>query len=347
MSQEALNSLDGAVKRLVDREVSISQNDRQRASTTQNYLRQVLRAKSQYDDQFPFLLEKSDDDFLGGSFARHTKIWPLDDIDLYIPLDGSQLIYHNNGVRLPFVVWSDDHSRINRLISHDKWMTGTNIDPQKLLRGLKQAVGDTYPTSTTTLHAQAVNLQLSVAANVGSEGISLDIVPCFHLSPMDNSEQFYVMPNHSGGWMRTNPRKDNKLSQELHAYHNRTYRKAIRLVKYWNATRMNGAFSSYYLELAICKKFEAFRAAGTSIASNTIALYFAFEAVRDSFQVGNIEPLIQGAPVVEAPMLGTTQRERLNGVVGLVGSSYHSAFTASNITVAQGFLQQLFNVSVE
>src|SRR6266852_1849925 len=150
MSQETLDSLDNAVKRFVDREVSISPNYRQRASTTQNYLRQVLRAKSRYDDQFPYLLENSDDDFLGGSFARHTKIWPLDDIDLYIPLDGSHLMYHNNGTPLPYVVWSDDHSRINRLTNHEKWMTGTNIDPQKLLRGLKQAVEETYPNSITS-----------------------------------------------------------------------------------------------------------------------------------------------------------------------------------------------------
>jgi hypothetical protein len=347
MSQEALNSLDNTLKRLVDREVSISQNDRQRASTTQNYLRQVLRAKSQYDNQFPFLLERSDEDFLGGSFARHTKIWPLDDIDLYVPLDGSKLVYHSNGTRLPYLFWSDDHFRTNRLISHDKWMTGTNIDPQKLLRGLKQAVADSYPASVTTLHAQAVNLQLSVAANVESDGISLDIVPCFRLSATSGGEAFYLMPNHSGGWMPTNPRKDNELSQSLHIYHNRTYRKAIRLVKYWNATRMGSAFSSYYLELGICKKFEEFRLARTPITSNTVALYYAFEAVCNSFNAGNIDSLVQGAPVVAAPLLSAMQRELLGRSLELVGSSFHSAFTNSDIAAARNSLQQVFNVRVE
>jgi|SRR5579871_1084187 len=348
MSRETLNSLDNAVKRLVDREVSISLAARQKASVTQNYLRQTLRAKAQYDNQFPFLLESSDCDFLGGSFARHTKIWPLDDIDLYIPLDGSGLRYHEGGITQPFVVWSDDHSRKNRLISFPKWMTGTNIDPKKLLRGLRETIDGTYPDSTTVLHAQAVNLQLSVAANMESKGISLDIVPCFRLSAKDGSgDAFYMIPNKSDGWMRTNPRKDNELSEQLHAYHNHTYRKAIRLVKFWNATRMNGVFGSYYLELSICKKFDAFRTAGTSINSNTVALYYAFEAVRDSFQNGNIDSLVQGAPAVEAPLLGTMQRECLNSVVGLVLSSFHSAFTSSNITAALGTLQQLFNVRVE
>jgi len=39
------------------------------------------------------LLSREDSDFLGGSFARHTKIWPLDDIDIFFPMDGGTLVY--------------------------------------------------------------------------------------------------------------------------------------------------------------------------------------------------------------------------------------------------------------
>lgn len=238
MSETTLNSLDWSIKRLVDREVSISQSARERASTTQKYLRQVLRSKSSYDSQFPFLLERSDEDFLGGSFARHTKIWPLDDIDLYVPLDGSQLVYLVHGVAQPFVVWSDDHSRQNRLTTFTKWMSGDSVDPGKLLAGFQEAIDESYTSSATTLHATSVNLQLSVAATSESDGISIDVVPCFRLSPKGAGESFYMMPNAHGGWMRTDPRKDNELSIKLHDFHHHTYRKAIRLVKFWNAKRL-------------------------------------------------------------------------------------------------------------
>jgi hypothetical protein len=347
MSSETLSSLDNAVKRLVDREAAISLADRQKASTTQNHLRQILRAKSARDPQFPFLLEKCDEDFLGGSFARHTKIWPLDDIDLYVPLDGAQLVYSENGQRLPFVASSDNHLRANRLTSCQKWMSGSFIDPTKLLQGIRAAVDDSYSVSATKLHAQAVNLQLSVASNTQSDGISLDIVPCFHMIPHDTSEPFYLMPNGKSSWVRTNPRKDNDLSVSLHTYHNHTYRKAIRLVKYWNATLMGKAFSSYYLKLAICKKFDSYRDNRIQISSNTIALYRAFEAVRDSYAVGNLSSLVVGAPTIDRPILGVAQRERLGGIVGLIGSAYASAVTHSNLSDALAAMGKALGTWVE
>ena len=102
MGLTELHSLDVALGRFLQQEIAISTNARQGASRSQNYLRSILRGKAENDTSFPEILTSEDSDFLGGSFARHTKIWPLDDIDLFLPLDGAGLVYRSGGRVLPY-----------------------------------------------------------------------------------------------------------------------------------------------------------------------------------------------------------------------------------------------------
>jgi hypothetical protein len=81
MSTTELSTLGLALDRFLQEEIAIPAAARGSASTSQNYLRNVLRNKAANDAEFPELLARADSDFLGGSFARHTKIWPLDDIE--------------------------------------------------------------------------------------------------------------------------------------------------------------------------------------------------------------------------------------------------------------------------
>lgn len=72
-----------------------------RASDSQNHLGDFLRAENSRDPRFPRVLSKADADFIGGLFGRHTKIWPLDDIDIYVTIGDQYLYYLQNGVRCP------------------------------------------------------------------------------------------------------------------------------------------------------------------------------------------------------------------------------------------------------
>lgn len=85
--------INNAFERFLDDHINIPASTRSDASTSQQHIREFLQKESDRDATFPPVLEKADSDFVSGSFGRRTKIWPLDDIDLFFPLDGGGLYY--------------------------------------------------------------------------------------------------------------------------------------------------------------------------------------------------------------------------------------------------------------
>ncbi len=68
--------------------IGVSQAQRSQGSTSHQHIRGLLDSKWQSDSSFPWL---TDGDFLSGSYARGTKIYPLDDIDVMVVIDGTGL----------------------------------------------------------------------------------------------------------------------------------------------------------------------------------------------------------------------------------------------------------------
>jgi hypothetical protein len=303
-----LDLVDRTLERYLAKEIAIPTTARSSASTSQNHLRQVLRNKANADSSFPELLTQTDADFLGGSFARHTKIWPLDDIDLFLPLEGGGLMYNRDGFRLPFTIATDD--KFSRL-TQSNWQTDAYVDSVKVLNGFRDGLRDSYPSSTVSLDRHCVNLQTTIASTSESEGIGFDVTPCFRLDPDDGSEFFYLVPDGTGGWIRSNPRKDTNLCIELQSFHG-TYRQAVRLVKYWNKTQVNNAFTSYYIELAMSKKFLALKQQTWHCSCLLRAFAIGMAELKAAYTSGNQTPLVPEAPAVEAPMLTDSQRTTLN-----------------------------------
>lgn len=69
--------LNSAFEGLLECDMNISRSARSRASDSQNHLREFLTAERTRESSFPRILSVADSDFLGGSFARHTKNWTL------------------------------------------------------------------------------------------------------------------------------------------------------------------------------------------------------------------------------------------------------------------------------
>jgi hypothetical protein len=90
-----LKTVKSAFEKFIDKELLITQGYRSQASDSHNALREYLRTENDRDKSFPPILKNADSDFIGGSYGRETKIWPLDDIDIYVPLDGFGLVYYN------------------------------------------------------------------------------------------------------------------------------------------------------------------------------------------------------------------------------------------------------------
>lgn len=333
-----LQIVDRALGNYLSEEIAIPATARSSASRSQNYLRQVLRNKADADLSFPELLSRNDEDFLGGSFARHTKIWPLDDIDLFLPMDGGGLSYVNNGFRLPFTVTSDGGR--SRLL-YDRWLTNTYVDSTKVLNGMRDGLRETYPSSTVRLDTHCVNLQTTLAATAESDGIGFDVVPCFRLAPDDGSECFYLVPDGAGGWMRSNPRKDTDLCAELHTFHG-TYRTAVRLIKYWNKTQLDSAFQSYYIELAVSKKFLFFKQHNQRYAYLSHAFATAIAELKTAYASGDLSPLIAAAPAVKAPVLSEGQKAILETDVVSAANAFSAAYQNSRTEEAFQSLNAIF-----
>jgi len=289
------NRISRAFQRFLDAQINIASGVREDASVSHNHLRDFLSDEHDRDVHFPRILREVDSDFLGGSFARHTKIWPLNDIDVYFPIDGSQLVYSRGDLRLPYTVASDDATLSNALIQGgDRWTNGIYISGRKLIDGFAKVLRRHYNTGTRVRRAgEAVTVKLT--------DVGFDVVPCFCLKPTNaGGSDVYVIPDGKDGWIETNPRLDNFVSAHLQRLNNKAHRPGVKLLKWWNENQFGAAFPSYYIELAIMTHLLQQNAAGTFISSVSDAVAHSFEGLRAAASAGDLKSWIMSARPLSA-----------------------------------------------
>jgi len=293
-------SSSGALEQLLEQEINISKGIRETASTSQNHLRGFLASEHDRDPSFPRVLSTNDNDFLGGSFARHVKNWPLDDIDVYLPLDGYNLTYNSSGLRLPYTVISDDILSSNPLLTN-RWTIGQTISSAKLVNEFAVVLRRHYPEKTEVqANGEAVTIRMKQGETESGEGLGYDVVPCFSLKPDNPLElPFYLISDGIGGWKRTNPRRDLEISEQLQKNNDKTFRKAVKLVKFWNTDQLGGVMSSYYIELAIARAFMKENEQGEYMRSVSLATALAFWAVNQAVTQGDQTSWIANTPLVK------------------------------------------------
>lgn len=297
------SAVNGRFTALLDSQINIGPGVRSRASRSQTNLRDLLRDENGRDSGFPRILQTEESDFLGGSFDRHVKVWPLDDIDVFFPIDGSGLYYSENGSRSRFHVRTDDSTLPNPLYSDtvSRWTKpdGT-ISSAKLLSGFKAVLKRRYPNTKVAIDGQAINTQFSIDSSNESDGLGFDIVPCFSLFDSYRMEpDIYVIPDGNDGWISTNPRLDKVVSTNLQANNDKCHRPSVKLVKYWNKTQLSSKISSYYIELAISRDLESRNARGETVTRISEAVAYGFQAVSSALQSGDLQPRLRQAPLVE------------------------------------------------
>ncbi len=291
-------TVNGAFEQLLSSSINTSDSIRSKASDSQNHLREFLEDEHKRDATFPRILSIKDDDFLGGSFARHTKIWPLDDIDIYFPLDGFSLIYSQQGYRLPYTLLSDGVLASNPLLNK-RWMNGMYISSTKLVSEFTSVLKRHYPDTKVKPDGQSVAVRMTQGETSEEEGLGYDIVPCFSMQPDNKAEQpFYLMPNGLDGWMRTNPRIDTEIAEKLHSANNKTYRKVVKLIKYWNKEKFKSTLLSYYIELAIAKIYLQKNNEGTSVNTISFGVALGFWALNEAIKRGGQDSFLPLAPTV-------------------------------------------------
>ncbi len=310
--EKADKTTEAKFRDLLDKEINISKSVRSEASTSQNNLRDNLTSQSTRDKTFPRIMSLADKDFIGGSFARHTKIKPLDDIDIYFPIDGHGLTFtDDDGIQ--FSVFSDGVLTTNVILG-SRWGDLGKVSSYKLISEFCKTLKSWYPNSIVKQNGQAVTVRLTSVAvqNQNDPGLGFDVVPCFYIKQTDpNQHNFYVIPDGKDGWIRTNPRVDTNVNETLHDYHNHFYRPIIKLVKYWNAVYFRGKISSYYIELVIAR---AFCTRGSPITSLQQGLFEAFSVLGKAILLEEkAYSWIAKAPAVEANELSKLDRYEAYG----------------------------------
>lgn len=178
-----------------------------------------------------------------GSFERHTKLRPLDDIDLMICISASDdrvYSYAGNDIYYMGANETDKKNGLNTINTD-------HLNSTKVINRFISKLSDLSDYSKAQMHKnhEAATLKLK------SYDWNFDIVPCFYCSG-----DFYLIPDGNGNWKKTDPRIDNDRTKEINQEHNGNLLPLIRLIKYWNNRRITYTMGSYMLECMILNRYQ-------------------------------------------------------------------------------------------
>lgn len=174
-----------------------------------------------------------------GSFARRTKCRELDDIDLMIGIAANGATYYS---------YSWDNVTLTASTSNQAQIDCTDssglLNSTKVINKFKKKLENVreYSKSEVKRSGEAVVL------NLISKDWSFDIVPCFHTVIESDGRSYYLIPNGSGGWKKTDPTIDREAIQSTNQQLDGKVLELIRLVKRWNKTKKAHTIPSYLLE---------------------------------------------------------------------------------------------------
>jgi len=182
-----------------------------------------------------------------GSFARRTKIRPLDDIDLMFGLSAEGCTYTIYSDRI--TLNSDDTPRRLNNFRHPDSQTISSV---RILNHFKNKLQNIpqYEKADLKRNQEAVTLQLS------TKTWNFDIVPCFITHADVLGRSYYLIPDGSGNWKKTDPRIDKARTTEINVKNSGNMLNVIRAVKYWQTTKALPSIGSYLLETLILNYYE-------------------------------------------------------------------------------------------
>lgn len=247
--------IESKLQELLDKEINLAQSHVERGSKSHVYIRNLLANRRDTDNTFPWLV---DGDFLSGSYARGTKLHPLDDIDVMIILDGTGLF--PIGLENTHYVRGNAEGKNSPV--HNYLGSDNLLNSYSVLDAFQKTLKLSHTDSVIKKNGQSINVKLN------SYNLGIDVVPCFHIKPIDTSQQdFYYIPkgNRDPGWLKTNPKIDATISTQLHDRHNKKLKSIIKLLKYWNRTKNNNRIRSYHLETVAWYVFYSHASSVTSI----------------------------------------------------------------------------------
>lgn len=228
-----------AFTRFRQQQVDLSSDEVATARRSRDYLQGQISEIANKDMSFPRL---SSGYKPYGSFARSTKVRPLDDIDMLTLLNarGTTTVSTGFDPYTYLIQVTDPSSSLVPFADSNGYVNSTRI-LNKFKSGLQNVPN--YQKAEIKRNGVAVVL------NLKSYPWVFDIVPAAPVGDSVGNTTHYLIPNGSGKWMRTDPRRDQTAITEANQRQGNNLIPLIRLIKYWNMhSYAIPRISSYYLE---------------------------------------------------------------------------------------------------
>ena len=189
-------TIDEAFRKFKSR-LELKKHEQENASARQKEVREFLNTNFEIAN-----------DFLTGSYARHTKTKPLKDIDIFFVLDNAERHYHN---KMPSVVIDDFHDML----------------------------AENYGKDAVRKQRRSVNVDFGVVAdaedNTDYRILSVDAVPAFV-----SGNNYEIPDTVNGEWIKTNPKIHAEKAVAAHQAFSNEWKGLVRMLKYWNNNPRHG-----------------------------------------------------------------------------------------------------------
>lgn len=235
-------TVNAAFANFMKNKVNLDPDKVKTARRSRNFL------QSKIDGFDNFLPLHSSKNISFGSFARRTKIRKLDDIDMIFALKTKGCTW-SEGINGTVYIHTPENSEDYRNYRHSDSLT---LNSRKVLgRFLVSLKGIShYGQAEIHRNLHAATLKLT------SYEWNFDIVPAFFTTEDSLGRSYYIIPNGTGNWMKTDPRIDQKRVSQINTNNDGNVLNLIRLVKYWQRRRTMPLMPSYLLENFVLKYVE-------------------------------------------------------------------------------------------
>ena len=217
------------------------------ARSSRDWLLGQISKFPENNDNFPNLYPEIHIGF--GSFARKTKTRPLDDIDLMVGIKADGCTYYERSWDDIELNFPENYS--GKLKKYAKTLDSSALSSTRITNAFKSELSNVsqYSSAEIKRDGEAATLKLK------SYTWNFDIVPCFLTSPDSDGNSYYLIPNRSGSWKKTNPKTDRDRLSAVNQNQSGNVLNVIRILKYWKQEK-NVNIGSYLLEAMILYYYE-------------------------------------------------------------------------------------------
>jgi hypothetical protein len=254
-------TVDSAFKEFNRDYVNLDADRTKKARNSRDWLIGQLNNLPSKIYDFPSLYTEKDCKF--GSFARNTKIRPLDDIDLILAFKASGATYTEYVYGKEYTINVPEDSTYLRKLCDDGILNSRKL-VNKLVSGLSNI--EHYKQAAIHRRQEAATLSLT------SYEWNFDIVPAFF-----TTDGFYLIPDGNGNWKATDPLIDQSNVSTINQKHNGKILQIIRTLKYWQKRASMPTLSSYLFEVIVLNYFNAQEEVSDWIDINLINFWTHFE----------------------------------------------------------------------